>query len=253
MCEATSIAYGIAAIVGAGMSYYGAQQQSTEYKRAQQEQNAYAAAQQQLAMTQREEDRKISDAKQNSVLEEAAAVAPTRANEIKQSEDKQTASNVDALQQANLLGEDSVAATASGNQSNEYLKARSDAAAQQTEQAIKLARLFGAQTAGQDAVANQMMGAIDHRLNQQALDAARGSMHKGFEWMFDDLSVRQDRARSNYDPNKGVGTQALGGGLMNIGMDGLGTAYGSAAANGGGMSPQAGKAQKSGSYFKVKG
>lgn len=227
MCGASSIAYGIATIVGAGMSYYGAQQQSTEYKRARQEQDAYAAAQQHLAMTQREEDRKISDAKQNSVLEEAAAVAPTRANEIKQSEDKQTASNVDALQQANLLGEDSVAATASGNQSNEYLKARSDAAAQQTEQAIKLARLFGAQTAGQDAVANQMMGAIDHRLNQQALDANRASMNRGFDWMFDDLSVRRDRARADYDPNKGAGMQAIGGSMMNIGMGGMGDAFGS--------------------------
>lgn len=41
MCYAAAIPY-VAAAVGAGMSYYGQQQQASEYKRAQREQDAYA-------------------------------------------------------------------------------------------------------------------------------------------------------------------------------------------------------------------
>ena len=62
-------------------------------------------------------------------MQEAEVVAPSRVQQVQQAEDTQTASNVNALQQANLLGEDSVAAGAQGNQSNAYLKARAEAAA----------------------------------------------------------------------------------------------------------------------------
>ena len=225
MCYAAAIPYVIAA-VGAGVSYYGQQQQASEYKRAQREQDAYNTAQQQLALNQRAEDRKFSDEKNASILKEAETVAPTRTAQIQQAEDTQTASNVNALQQANLLGDDSIAAGAAGNQSQTYLKARAEAAAKQTDQAIKLARLFGAQGAGNDAVANQALGAIDHRLDQQALDARRRSMHNGYDWLFDDLSVRKARAKGNYNPSKGAGAQALGGAAMNIGMSGIGSQTG---------------------------
>ncbi len=229
MCEAASIAAGIAAVVGAGMSYYGQQQQAAEYKRAQREQNAYAAAQRQLALNQQAEERKFGDEKNASILQEAEQVAPDRVQRMQAAEDKQAESNINALQQANLLGGDSIAATAEGRQSDEYLKARAETATRQTEQAIKLARLFGAQTAGQDAVATQMQGALDHRLNQQAIDARRRSMQHGYDWMFDDLSVRKAKAKGNYNPAKGAGLQAVGGAAMNIGMSGMGNYFGSSA------------------------
>ena len=101
-------------------------------------------------------------------------------------------------------------------------------------------------TAGEDAfldtfrrhlLANQALGAIDHRLDQQALDARRRSMHNGYDWLFDDLSVRKDRAKGNYNPAKGAGAQALGGMAMNIGMSGIGSQAG------GYFGKQAGNAQ----------
>ena len=226
MCYVAAIPYVVAA-VGAGMSYYGQQQQASEYKRAQREQDAYAAAQRQLALNQKGEEEKFSEQKNKSIMQEAEVVAPSRVQQVQQAEDTQTASNVNALQQANLLGEDSVAAGAQGNQSNAYLKARAEAAAKQTDQAIKLARLFGATGAGNTAVANQAQQAIDYRLDQQSIDANRRSMQRGYDWMFDDLSVNRAKAQNNYNPNKGAGWQALGGLAMSYGANGIGSQAGS--------------------------
>ena len=231
MCYVAAIPYVVAA-VGAGMSYYGQQQQAEEFKRARNEQDAYATAQRQLALNQKGEEQKFGEQKNKAIMEEAEAVAPTRLEHVQQAEDKQTASNVNALQQANVLGGDSVAAGAQGNQSNAYLKARAEAAAKQTDQAIKLARLFGATGAGNTAVANQAQNALDFRLDQQAIDANRRSMQRGYDWMFDDLSVRRAKAQNNYNPNKGAGWQALGGLAMNYGADGIGTSMGNAAGSG---------------------
>ena len=226
MCYVAAIPYVVAA-VGAGMSYYGQQQQAGEFKRAQDEQDAYATAQRQLALNQKVEEQKFSEQKNKSIMQEAEAVAPTRLEHVQQAEDTQTASNVNALQQANVLGGDSVAAGAQGNQSNTYLKARAEAAAKQTDQAIKLARLFGATGAGNTAVANQAQNALDFRLDQQAIDANRRSMQRGYDWMFDDLSVRRAKAQNNYNPNKGAGWQAVGGLAMNYGANGIGSQAGS--------------------------
>ena len=221
MCYVAAIPYVVAA-VGAGMSYYGQQQQASEYKRAQREQDAYAAAQRQLALNQKGEEEKFSEQKNKSIMQEAEVVAPSRVQQVQQAEDTQTASNVNALQQANLLGEDSVAAGAQGNQSNAYLKARAEAAAKQTDQAIKLARLFGATGAGNTAVANQAQQAIDYRLDQQAIDANRRSMQRGYQWMFDDLAVRGNKA-ARVDASKGQTAQALGGLAMSYGANGIGS------------------------------
>ena len=231
MCYVAAIPAVIAA-VGAGMSYYGQQQQAGEYKRAQREQDAHAAAQRQLALNQKNEEEKFSEQKNKSIMQEAEAVAPTRLEHVQQAEDTQTASNVNALQQANVLGGDSVAAGAQGNQSNAYLKARAEAAAKQTDQAIKLARLFGATGAGNTAVANQAQNALDFRLDQQAIDAQRRSMQRGYDWMFDELSVNRAKAQNNYNPNKGAGLQALGGMAMSYGANGIGTSMGNAAGSG---------------------
>ena len=242
MCYVAAIP-AIVAAVGAGMSYYGQQQQASEYKRAQREQDAYAAAQRQLALNQKGEEQKFSEQKNKSIMQEAEAVAPTRLEHVQQAEDTQTASNVNALQQANLLGEDSVAAGAQGNQSNTYLKARAEAAAKQTDQAIKLARLFGATGAGNTAVANQAQNALDFRLDQQAIDANRRSMQRGYDWMFDDLSVNRAKAQNNYNPNKGAGWQAAGGLAMNYGANGIGSQAGSY------FGKQAGNAQIANNLF----
>ena len=111
MCDGYSIAYGIAAVVGAAASYAGQQQQVKEYKRANAEQEAYANAQQYLANSKRQEEQRMGEEQRQSVLDEAQDVAPTRRPQMQQAEDKQTASNVNALQQANLLGQDSIAQT----------------------------------------------------------------------------------------------------------------------------------------------
>ena len=230
MWYVAAIPYVIAA-VGAGVSYYGQQQQAGEFKRARNEQDAYATAQRQLALNQKGEEQKFSEQKNKSIMQEAEAVAPTRLEHVQQAEDTQTASNVNALQQANVLGGDSVAAGAQGNQSNAYLKARAEAAAKQTDQAIKLARLFGATGAGNTAVANQAQQAIDYRLDQQSIDAQRRSMQRGYQWMFDDLALRGNKA-ARVDASKGQTAQALGGLLMSYGGNGIGTSMGNAAGSG---------------------
>lgn len=171
----------------------------------------------------------MGEEQRQSVLDEAQDVAPTRRPQMQQAEDKQTASNVNALQQANLLGQDSIAQAAEGNQSEEYLRQRAESAGKQTDRAIKLARLFGASGAGQEAMANQMMGSINHRLDQSAIAARRNAMRSGYDWMFDNMDNERTKARAKYDPSKGMGMQALGGTMMNIGMSGLGQGMGSAA------------------------
>ena len=225
MCYVAAIPYVVAA-VGAGMSYYGQQQQAGEFKRAQNEQDAYATAQRQLALNQKGEEQKFSEQKNKSIMQEAEAVAPTRLEHVQQAEDTQTASNVNALRQANVLGGDSVAQGAQGNQSNAYLKARAEAAAKQTDQAIKLARLFGSTGAGNTAVANQAQNALDFRLDQQAIDANRRSMQRGYDWMFDDLALRGNKA-ARVDASKGQTAQALGGLAMSYGANGIGSQAGS--------------------------
>ena len=199
--------------------------------------------QKKMVLDKQAEENQFSQRKQQSVLNEAEVVAPDRVQQVQQAADTQTASNVNALQQANLLGEESVAQGAQGNQSNAYLKARAEAAAKQTDQAIKLARLFGATGAGNTAVANQAQSALDYRLDQQAIDANRRSMQRGYDWMFDDLSVRRAKAQNNYNPNKGAGLQALGGLAMNYGANGIGSQAGSY------FGKQAGNAQIANNLF----
>ena len=225
MCYA-AIPY-IAMAIGTAATVAGQNQQRNEAKRAQAAQDQFNAMQKKMVLDKQAEENQFSQRKQQSVLNEAEVVAPDRVQQVQQAADTQTASNVNALQQANLLGEESVAQGAQGNQSNAYLKARAEAAAKQTDQAIKLARLFGATGAGNTAVANQAQQAIDYRLDQQSIDAQRRSMQRGYDWMFDDLAVRRERAKGNYNPAKGAGAQAFGGAAMNIGMSGIGSQAGS--------------------------
>ena len=161
----------IAMAIGAAATVAGQNQQRNEAKRAQAAQDQFNAMQKKMVLDKQAEENQFSQRKQQSVLNEAEVVAPDRVQQVQQAADTQTASNVNALQQANLLGEESVAQGAQGNQSNAYLKARAEAAAKQTDQAIKLARLFGATGAGNTAVANQAQQAIDYRLDQQSIDA----------------------------------------------------------------------------------
>ena len=76
-------------------------------------------------------------------------------------------------------------------------------------------------------MANQMMGSINHRLDQSAIAARRNAMRNGYDWMFDNMDNERAKARAKYDPNKGMGMQALGGTMMNIGMSGIGQNMGS--------------------------
>ena len=216
----------IAMAIGAAATVAGQNQQRNEAKRAQAAQDQFNAMQKKMVLDKQAEENQYSQRKQQSVLNEAEVVAPDRVQQVQQAADTQTASNVNALQQANLLGEESVAQGAQGNQSNAYLKARAEAAAKQTDQAIKLARLFGATGAGNQAVANQAQSALDYRLNQQAIDAQRRSMQRGYQWMFDDLALRGNKA-ARVDASKGQTAQALGGLAMSYGANGIGSQAGS--------------------------
>ena len=224
MCNA-AMRY-IAMAIGTAATVAGQNQQRNEAKRAQAAQDQFNVMQKKMVLDKQAEENQFSQRKQQSVLNEAEVVAPDRVQQVQQAADTQTASNVNALQQANLLGEESVAQGAQGNQSNAYLKARAEAAAKQTDQAIKLARLFGATGAGNQAVANQAQSALDYRLDQQAIDANRRSMQRGYQWMFDDLSLRGNKA-ARVDASKGQTAQALGGLLMSYGGNGIGSQAGS--------------------------
>ena len=224
MCYA-AIPY-IAMAIGTAATVAGQNQQRNEAKRAQAAQDQFNAMQKKMVLDKQAEENQFSQRKQQSVLNEAEVVAPDRVQQVQQAADTQTASNVNALQQANLLGEESVAQGAQGNQSNAYLKARAEAAAKQTDQAIKLARLFGATGAGNTAVANQAQQAIDYRLDQQSIDAQRRSMQRGYQWMFDDLALRGNNA-ARVDASKGQTAQALGGLAMSYGANGIGSQAGS--------------------------
>ena len=240
MCYA-AIPY-IAMAIGTAATVAGQNQQRNEAKRAQAAQDQFNAMQKKMVLDKQAEENQFSQRKQQSVLNEAEVVAPDRVQQVQQAADTQTASNVNALQQANLLGEESVAQGAQGNQSNAYLKARAEAAAKQTDQAIKLARLFGATGAGNTAVANQAQQAIDYRLDQQAIDANRRSMQRGYQWMFDDLALRGNNA-ARVDASKGQTAQALGGLLMSYGGNGIGSQAGSY------FGKQAGNAQIANNLF----
>ena len=240
MCYA-AIPY-IAMAIGTAATVAGQNQQRNEAKRAQAAQDQFNAMQKKMVLDKQAEENQFSQRKQQSVLNEAEVVAPDRVQQVQQAADTQTASNVNALQQANLLGEESVAQGAQGNQSNTYLKARAEAAAKQTDQAIKLARLFGATGAGNTAVANQAQQAIEYRLDQQSIDAQRRSMQRGYQWMFDDLALRGNNA-ARVDPSKGQTAQALGGLAMSYGANGIGSQAGSY------FGKQAGNAQIANNLF----
>ena len=240
MCYA-AIPY-IAMAIGTAATVAGQNQQRNEAKRAQAAQDQFNAMQKKMVLDKQAEENQFSQRKQQSVLNEAEVVAPDRVQQVQQAADTQTASNVNALQQANLLGEESVAQGAQGNQSNAYLKARAEAAAKQTDQAIKLARLFGATGAGNTAVANQAQSALDYRLDQQAIDANRRSMQRGYQWMFDDLALRGNNA-ARVDASKGQTAQALGGLAMSYGANGIGSQAGSY------FGKQAGNAQIANNLF----
>ena len=240
MCYA-AIPY-IAMAIGTAATVAGQNQQRNEAKRAQAAQDQFNAMQKKMVLDKQAEENQFSQRKQQSVLNEAEVVAPDRVQQVQQAADTQTASNVNALQQANLLGEESVAQGAQGNQSNAYLKARAEAAAKQTDQAIKLTRLFGATGAGNQAVANQAQSALDYRLDQQAIDAQRRSMQRGYQWMFDDLALRGNKA-ARVDASKGQTAQALGGLAMSYGGNGIGSQAGSY------FGKQAGNAQIANNLF----
>ena len=229
MCDAASAIAGIAAVVGAGMSYAGQQQQASAYKRQANEQAAYATAQAQLANRQRKEEDEYGQKKRDSIVEEAQAVSPDRVDAINQAQDTQTESNVNALQQANALGDGSVAQTAEGNQSDTYLKARADAAAKQTDKAINLARLFAGTTAANQAVAGQAQNALNYRLDQQKIDSQRKSMQNGYEYLQNALAVDKNNAGLKSQAaaaGAGSGLTALGGAAMNYGLSNLGNSAG---------------------------
>ena len=233
MCEPSSIIAGIAAVVGAGMSYAGQQKQAAEVKRARNEQAAHTTAQRQLAQQQQDDELKLSKEKKDAVIDEAEEIAPNkRVEQIEAETQKAQQSNVNAMEEANLLGDESIQQLGEGKFSEAYVQARADSAAEQTKEAIKNARLFGASTATNRAMQNNDINRIQHVLKQSEIDGKRNSVRAGYNVLFNDLAARKAE-KSSVDGSVGGAAQALGGAAMNYGLSTMGN----------GMGANAGKAQ----------
>lgn len=229
MCEAASIAAGIAAVAGAGASIYGAQQQKAEYARARAAQERADSERKAVSMLMRNENDDFSKKRNEEIIKEAAEVAPmeNRPQLLQQAEDTRTQSNINAMQAANALGEAAIERGAEGDHSEAYTQARARTAANQTERAVKLARLFGAQDAAGDALMTQHSNALNPRLMQGALGAQRNSMNRGYDWVLGDIGGRAARD-TQIDPSKGAMASSLGGAALNWGLSGIGGQMGEA-------------------------
>lgn len=226
MCNPLAIS-AVTALAGAGMSYAGQKQQAAEVNRARNEQAAHSAAQKDLARQQQADELELSQQKKQAIIDEAEEVAPNqRVEQIETETQKAQQSNVSALEEANLLGVESIKDSGDGNYSDTYEQQKALKAAQQTEDAIAMARLFGASTATNRAIANQDLNAIQHRLKQSEIDGNRNSVRAGYNVLFNDLAAR-GAEKSQVDSSKGGALQALGGAAMQYGMGELGNQAGS--------------------------
>ena len=232
MCNPVLIGASVAAI-GAGVSYAGQQKQAAEVKRARNEQAAHTAAQKQLAQQQQDEELKLSKEKQDAIVDEAEEVSPNkRVEQIEAETIKAQESNVNAMEEANLLGEDSINQAGEGNYSDAYIQKKALDEANQTDAAIGMARLFGASTATGRAMQNNKINQIQHQLKQSDIDGKRNSVRAGYNVLFNDLAARKAE-KSSVDGSVGGAAQALGGAAMNYGLSTMGN----------GMGANAGKAQ----------
>ncbi len=232
MCNPALIGAAVAAI-GAGVSYAGQQKQAAEVKRARNEQAAHTAAQKQLAQQQQDEELKLSKEKQDAIVDEAEEVSPNkRVEQIEAETIKAQESNVNAMEEANLLGEDSINQAGEGNYSDAYIQKKALDEANQTDAAIGMARLFGASTATGRAMQNNKINQIQHQLKQSDIDGKRNSVRAGYNVLFNDLAARKAE-KSAVDGSVGGAAQALGGAAMNYGLSTMGN----------GMGANAGKAQ----------
>ena len=232
MCNPALIGAAVAAI-GAGVSYAGQQKQAAEVKRARNEQAAHTAAQKQLAQQQQDEELKLSKEKQDAIVDEAEEVSPNkRVEQIEAETIKAQESNVNAMEEANLLGEDSINQAGEGNYSDAYIQKKALDEANQTDAAIGMARLFGASTATGRAMQNNKINQIKHQLRQSDIDGKRNSVRAGYNVLFNDLAARKAE-KSAVDGSVGGAAQALGGAAMNYGLSTMGN----------GMGANAGKAQ----------
>ena len=226
MCDPVTL--GVASlVVGAGTSLYGQKQQQRAQDDYNEKQTSIQNQQKQLALQQQAKEDQFGKQKAADIVDEAAKVSASepRVEAMKTAEDKATASNVNALEQANALGNDSVARSAEGNQSEAYLNARAAAASKQSDTAIKLARLFGASGAIDGAMQEQNTSAINNKLNQQGIDFRNRQQRRGFDGA-NDLLVKQS-AGVRFDSTAGQAASAIGGTLFNAGASGLGNSLGS--------------------------
>ena len=225
MCNPALIGAAVAAI-GAGVSYAGQQKQAAEVKRARNEQAAHTAAQKQLAQQQQDEELKLSKEKQDAIVDEAEEVSPNkRVEQIEAETIKAQESNVNAMEDANLLGEDSISQAGEGNYSDAYIQKKALDEANQTDAAIGMARLFGASTATGRAMQNNKINQIQHQLKQSDIDGKRNSVRAGYNVLFNDLAARKAE-KSSVGGSVGGAAQALGGAAMNYGLSTMGNSMG---------------------------
>ncbi len=218
----------ITSVAGAGMSLYGQSKQQKAQDDYNNKQKMLETKQKQLALTQQQAEDVVWKEKSANIIDEAgktSAAAP-RQEAMQKAENTANASNVAALEQAQAVGGDAIGKSYEGGQSDAYLKARAQAASDQTSKAIAMARLFAKQGAVGNAMQNQAIGAIDNTLQDQSLNFRARQARRGYDNAQDLISKQQSAIQ--LDTNAGQAEGAIGGLLFNSGAKGLGGLVGKA-------------------------
>lgn len=203
-------------LAGAVQQQQGREKQKFEYARANKANDFWEAAKRKILDGGLKRDVELSQQKYDAIIREAEELTPNRLDKIIASENRIADSNVKALRDANAIGSNSVAQLSHGNHSDTYIKERAEAAAKQSEQAVKLARLFASQAAPNDALAIQHERSLNPRLEQGLADARRNTLQRGINLLFDNIGYRQSKD-TRVNPTKGEANMAIGNALFQAG------------------------------------
>lgn len=216
------------AMMAAGMvqNKQGERKQKFEYTRANKANDFWEAEKRKILENGLKRNAELSQQKNDAIVREAEELTPNRLDKIIASENRIADSNVKALRDANAIGADSVTQLSYGNQSDTYIEERAKAAARQSEQAVKLARLFASQAAINDTLAIQRERSLDPRLEQGLVDARRNTLQRGIDLLFDNIGYRQSKD-TRIDPTKGATNMAIGNALFQAGASRFGQGAGS--------------------------
>ena len=227
MCDAVTIGV-ISMLGGAALSYDAQRKQQRALNDYNNTQSALQSRQKALALEQQGKEDELLKEKNANVVDEAAKMtaAEPRQQALQVAEDTATASNVKALESANALGDAAIGGTHEGNQSEAYLQARAKAAAEQTDKAISIARLFGKQGAIGNAMQSQSLSTLDNFLKGQSIDFKNAQQKRTYGLQQDLISKQSNGVK--LDTSAGANQAALGGLFMQAGMQGVGSGLGKA-------------------------